>query len=111
MMMMMTTMMMMIIIIIIIIIIIKNKNKKKTKVKVSPLQGMKAHEGCGCKGPHIHNHGTRRGRVASLMLGHLYPRYSFYRRLSGAQDQSGHEGVKKISTPPTPGIELGPSGP
>ena len=23
------------------------------------------------------------------------PRYSFYRRLSGPQDQSGHEGVKK----------------
>ena len=40
-----------------------------------------------------------RGRVANPMLGHLYsqgkPWYSFYRRLSGLQDQSGHEGVKK----------------
>ena len=37
-----------------------------------------------------------RGRVASPMLG---PRetsqYSFYMRLSGPQDQPGHEGVKK----------------
>ena len=30
------------------------------KVKVSPLQVMKAHGGCGCKGPHIHSHGTRK---------------------------------------------------
>ena len=41
----------------------------------------------------------RRGRVASLTLSRLYPGespwYSFYRRLSGPQDQSGHEGVKK----------------
>ena len=40
-----------------------------------------------------------RGRVASPTLGRLYPResprYSFYRRLSGPQDQSGHEGAKK----------------
>ena len=40
-----------------------------------------------------------RVRVASPTLGSLYPReiiqYSFYRRLSGLQDQSGHEGVKK----------------
>ena len=40
-----------------------------------------------------------RGRVAKPMLGHFYPQesplYSFYRRLSGPQDQSGHEGVKK----------------
>ena len=40
-----------------------------------------------------------KGRVASPTLGCLYPRgkprYSFYRRLSGPQDQSGHEGVKK----------------
>ena len=38
------------------------------------------------------------GRVASPTLGRLYPLgnpwYSFYRRLSGPQDQSGH-GVKK----------------
>ena len=40
-----------------------------------------------------------RGRVASPTLGRLYPqespRYSFYRRLSGPQDQSGPEGAKK----------------
>ena len=40
-----------------------------------------------------------RGRVASPTLGRLYPeespRYSFYMRLSGPQDQSGHEAVKK----------------
>ena len=40
-----------------------------------------------------------RGRVASPTLGRLYPpgksQYSFYRRLSGPQDQSGHEGAKK----------------
>ena len=40
-----------------------------------------------------------RGRVASPMLGHLYPRGkppgTHFRRLSGPQDQSGHEGVKK----------------
>ena len=39
------------------------------------------------------------GMMASPTLGRLYPeqipRYSFYRRLSGPQDQSGHEGVKK----------------
>ena len=27
--------------------------------KVSPLQTMKAHGVCGCKGPHIHSHGIR----------------------------------------------------
>ena len=43
-----------------------------------------------------------RGRVASPTL---YPRYSFYGRLSG------YEGVKKISTPSTPGIEPGPPSP
>ena len=41
-----------------------------------------------------------RDRVASPMLGCLYPpeeipRYSIYRRLSGPQDQSGHKVVKK----------------
>ena len=40
-----------------------------------------------------------RGRVASPTLGRLYPgeipRYSLYRRLSGPQGQSGHEGMKK----------------
>ena len=29
-------------------------------IKVSPLQAMKAHGGCGCKGPHIHSHSTRK---------------------------------------------------
>ena len=44
-----------------------------------------------------------RGRVASPTLGRLYPgeipRYSFYRKLSGPQDQSGHEGMKKNLNP------------
>ena len=66
------------------------------KVKVSPLQAMKSHRGCGCKGPHIHSHSTR---VASHMIGHLYtrgkPTVLIFRRLSGPQDQSGQEGVKK----------------
>ena len=29
------------------------------KIKV-PLQAMKTHRGCGCKGPHKHSHGTRK---------------------------------------------------
>ena len=33
--------------------------KVKVKVNLSPLQAMEAHGGCGCKGPHIHSHGTR----------------------------------------------------
>ena len=32
----------------------------RCKVKVSPLQTMKVHRGCGCKGPHIHSHSTRK---------------------------------------------------
>ena len=37
-----------------------------------------------------------RGRVASPTLGRLYPEESpFYRRLSGPQDQSGHERANK----------------
>ena len=51
------------------------------------------------------------GRVASPMLGRLYPRgnpqYSFYRRLSGPQDQSGHEGEKKSPPLRHPGSNLG----
>ena len=31
------------------------------KIKISPLQTMKAHGGCECKGPYIRNHGTRKG--------------------------------------------------
>ena len=75
---------------------------------------MKAHVGCGCKGAHTYEYTAMslgKVRVASRTLGHLYPRYSFYRRLSGSQEQSGHEGVKEISTPPTPGTEPGPSSP
>ena len=34
-------------------------------------------------------------RVASPTLGRLCPRYSYYSRLSGPQEQSGYEGVKK----------------
>ena len=60
---------------------------------------MKAHGGCGCKGPHIFTAKAQgRGRVARPMVGRLYPGKtpsSFYRRLSGHQDLSGHEGVKK----------------
>ena len=37
----------------------KMKEHLAGKVKVSPLQAMEAHGGCGCKGPHIHSHGTR----------------------------------------------------
>ena len=44
-----------------------------------------------------------RSRMSSPTLGRLYPRgrtrYSFYRRLSGPQEQSGREGVKKKSPP------------
>ena len=75
---------------------------------------MKAHGGCGCKGAHTYVYTATalgKGRVASPTLSRLYPRYSFYSRLSGSQEQSGHEGVKEISTPPTPGTELGPSSP
>ena len=63
---------------------------------------MKAHGGCGCKDAHTYVYTAMalgKGRVASPMLGHLYPRYSFYSRLSGPQEQSGYEGVKRISTP------------
>ena len=52
-----------------------------------------------------------RGRVASPTLGRIYPRYSFYRILSIPKDQSRHDGVKKISTPTTPGVKRGPSSP
>ena len=73
---------------------------------------MKAHAVCGCKGAHTYVYTATtlgKGRVDNPTLGRLYPRYSFYSRLSGPQEQSGYEGVKKISTPPTPGIEPGPS--
>ena len=53
----------------------------------------------------------RRDRVASPTFGHLEPRYSVYRRLSGPQDQSGYEGVKKNLHPSDTGIEPMPSSP
>ena len=71
------------------------------KVKVSPLQAMKADGGYGYKGSHIGYTATvlGRGRVASPTLGRLYPRRRFpvfiYKRLSGPQDESGQEGVNK----------------
>ena len=43
------------------------------KCIVIPITGHEAHGGCGCKS---HSHGTTigRGRMASPMLGRLYPR-------------------------------------
>ena len=35
------------------------------------------------------------GRETSLTLGRGNPRYTFYRKLSGSQGDSRHEGVKK----------------
>ena len=46
-----------------------------------------------------------RGREAGPMLGCLYPRYSFYRRLSELQGQSEHEGVKKSRSSDTRAIQ------
>ena len=62
---------------------------------------MKAHRGCGSKSPHKHS----QGEVGWLVLCSVTftpresPRYSFYRRLSGPQDQSGRDGVKKNINP------------
>ena len=87
---------------------------KKTMVKGIPNIGHEGPRGCGCKGAHTYLYtATALGkvRVASPTLGRIYSRYSFYSRLSGPQEQSGYEEVKKISTPPTPGTELGPSDP
>ena len=47
---------------------------------------MKVHGGCGCKGARTYVYTATalgKGRVASPTLGRLYPRYSFYSRLSG----------------------------
>ena len=68
------------------------------KEKVSPLQAMKAHGGCGCKGPYIAATALGRGRrlalrSASLSSGKL--RYSIYRRLNSPHEQSGRGGPKK----------------
>ena len=61
------------------------------KVKVFPLQTRKVHIYTATA--------LGRGRAASLMLAVFTPgespRYLFYSRLSGPQDQSGHKGVKK----------------
>ena len=51
------------------------------------------------QGPYLHSHGTEEVgwlvlRSAAYTHGESL-RYSFYRRLGGPQDQSGHEGVKK----------------
>ena len=64
------------------------------KVKVFPLQGMKAHGDVDLR-VHIYT-ATEIGRrrVASTTLSRFtfgeIPWYSFYRRLSGPQDQSGY---------------------
>ena len=45
-------------------------------VNVSPLQAMKAHGGCGCKGAHAYVNTAMalgKGRMASPTLGRLYP--------------------------------------
>ena len=69
-----------------------NGGKKKY---VFPLQTMKA-LGYVDAGVHIFTAAALgRGRVASPMLSQLYPRYSFYRTLSGPQHQPGYEGMKK----------------
>ena len=64
---------------------------------------MKAHGGYGCKGPHITAMALGRSGVASPMLNLVDPKespwYSFYRRLNGSLDQSGHEGAKKYLHP------------
>ena len=38
---------------------LKSSETHRATIKVSPLQAMKAHRGCGHKGPHIHSNGTR----------------------------------------------------
>ena len=45
-------------------------------------------------------------RSAAFIPGEI-PRYSIYRRFNRPQGQYRDEGVKKISTTPTPGIEPG----
>ena len=77
---------------------------------------MKAHGGCGCKGAHTYVAYTQPRhleKVGWLVLrsAAFTPRYSFYSRLSDPRSSSGYETVKKTSTPPTPGIETGPSSP
>ena len=73
------------------------------KAKVSPLQTMKSTGDVDARVDICIATALRRGRVDSPTLGRLYPgespRFSFYKRLSGPQDQSGHEGVKKNLQP------------
>ena len=75
-------------------------NKIKGKGKGIPIIGHEGPRGDVDARVHIFTAtALGRGRVASPTLSCLYPRgklpYSFYRRLSGPQDQSGHEGAKK----------------
>ena len=74
------------------------------KVNLFPIQGMKAHE----KGEARVYIFAELGRdvVASPTPGCLRL-VLIYRRLSGSEEQSGYEGVRKISTPPSLGIEAG----
>ena len=83
-------------------------------VKGIPIIGHEGPRGMWMQGTHTYVYTAMalgKCRMASPTLGRLYPRDSFYSRLSGPQEQSGYEGVKKISTPPRPGIEPGPSSP
>ena len=69
------------------------------KLKVSPSQAMKAYEDVDAR-IHIYTVTVLGwGRVASPTPGRFHPRgkprYSFYRRLSEPQDQSGTKGLKK----------------
>ena len=68
------------------------------------ITGHEASRRSECKGPRIHSHGTRmrqggQSYARPPLPPGKFPRYSFYRRLSGPQDQSGHEGVKKNLDP------------
>ena len=65
------------------------------KVKESPLQAMTAH---GDMDARVHTFAATtlgRGRVVIPVVVTLGKAVVLYRRLSGPQDQSGHEGVKK----------------
>ena len=87
----------------------------KVKVKVTQLQSMKSHSDVNARDHIFAAAAPGRDRVASPTLDRLYhqgkPPVSFYRRLSGFQDQSGQEGAKKNFHLPTPGIEPWPSSP
>ena len=59
-----------------------------------PIIGHESPWGCGCMGPHtgIYRWLVLRSAIFTPRESH---QYSFCRRLTGIQDQSGHEGVKK----------------